>query len=214
MIESALRRPLPGRSVQATMSPPVMAAQVDRWQVPQAHRKAAVLLLLYPAASGVAIALIKRSHYAGPHSGQIALPGGAWEQGESLQQTALREAEEEVGVDVNEVRLLGALSPLYIPVSNFNIHPFVAVAGSRPQFYPDPVEVAEVIETPMARLLHPACRGEMERDLGRWGRSLVPHFDISGHLVWGATAMILAEFLSLFELADSGIDSDLIQPGC
>ncbi|MCG2634733.1 MAG: CoA pyrophosphatase [Gammaproteobacteria bacterium] len=199
-LEAAFSGPLPGRSAQATMSPRRMAAQqVDRWDPPALHRKAAVLLLLYPGAAGTTIVLIRRPQYEGVHSGQIALPGGAWETGESLLQTALREAEEEVGVDPAGLRVLGGLSQLYIPVSNFNIHPFVAVAERQPVFQPDPIEVAEIIQVPLGHLLHPDSRGESERDLRSWGPTLVPHIDAEGHVIWGATAMILAEFLNLLE---------------
>jgi 8-oxo-dGTP pyrophosphatase MutT (NUDIX family) len=114
-----------------------------------------------------------------------------------LQTTALREAQEETGVLPDTLSIIGQLSPLYVPASNFCIYPFVAFSSVRPVLQPDPIEVAELIEVPLSLLLDPTIRKERTRYLNNYGERLVPYFDVYGHQVWGATAMMLEEFLTL-----------------
>ena len=183
---------------------PYHGSMDDRWlAIPDQHRQAAVLLLLYPnRASGdsqTTLALIRRPDYSGPHSGQIALPGGRREGEENLQQTALRETHEELGVDPATLTLLGALSPLYVRASNHLVYPFVASAATRPDFVPCPREVAQVIETPLTRLLDPRYRGFEVMRFEPVGRVRVPYFALPGARIWGATGMILGEFLTVLE---------------
>ncbi len=130
------------------------------------------------------------------HANQVSLPGGAVEPEESPADAALREAWEEISVDPAEVRIAGELSPLHIPVSGFVLHPFVGTTERRPEFEPDPREVARILEIPLDRLTDPATLREEGREFrGRTYR--VPYFDVGGVKVWGATAMILSEFLTL-----------------
>ncbi|HEY0676072.1 MAG TPA: CoA pyrophosphatase [Immundisolibacter sp.] len=183
---------------------PYRGSMDERWlAIPQDHREAAVLLLLYPAVGGhTALALIRRPDYEGPHSGQVALPGGRREGGEALAHTALRETQEELGVDPASLDLLGALSPLYVRASNHLVYPFVASAATRPDFVPCPREVAAVIETPLERLRNPRYRGFEVVRFESLGRVRVPYFALPGTRIWGATGMILAEFLTVLEQAD------------
>jgi 8-oxo-dGTP pyrophosphatase MutT (NUDIX family) len=133
------------------------------------------------------------------HSGQISLPGGGWEAGDaSLQETALREAHEEIGITTDGLEILGALTPLYIPPSRNVIHPFVAYMPQRPTFDPDPREVAELLEVPLHLLLDPATQRE-EDWIWRGAPLHVPFYAVGGHKVWGATAIVLAEFLALLD---------------
>lgn len=202
---AALSGPLPGRTGQARMAPAPYRGNMDeRWlAIPQDHREAAVLLLLYPGAGGhTALALIRRPDYDGPHSGQVALPGGRREGDEALAHTALRETREELGVDPAALDLLGALSPLYVRASNHLVYPFVASAARRPDFVPCPREVAAVIETPLERLRNPRYRGFEVVRFESLGRVRVPYFALPGTRIWGATGMILAEFLTVLEQAD------------
>jgi 8-oxo-dGTP pyrophosphatase MutT (NUDIX family) len=130
------------------------------------------------------------------HGGQVSLPGGVVDPGETFEQAALREAHEEVALALDEVRVLGALTPLDIPVSGFRLHPIVAVHAGRPQLTPSDGEVARILEVGVDELLNPGhfVTSERERD----GFALtVPAFRIAGVEVWGATAMVLAEFLAL-----------------
>ncbi|GAB4431697.1 MAG: CoA pyrophosphatase [Anaerolineae bacterium] len=199
-LQQALQGPLPGEAAQRQMAPAAIHNGPNRWETPADCRKAGVLILLYPHATlnprpEPHLVLIRRPDYGGVHSGQIALPGGRREPGESLQATALREAQEEVGINPREVTVLGQLSPLYTPPSNFCIYPFVALSSEKPAFKPDNREVAELIEAPLRLFLDPAVRREEIWHLGNYGERRVPFFHIFNHKIWGATAMILSEFL-------------------
>jgi 8-oxo-dGTP pyrophosphatase MutT (NUDIX family) len=130
------------------------------------------------------------------HGGQVSLPGGVVEPGETFEQAALREAHEEVALPLAPVRVLGALTPLDIPVSGFRLHPIVAVTETEPALTPADAEVANILEVAVDELLDPAnlVRTRRERDGVTY---VVPAFRICGHEIWGATAMVLAEFLAL-----------------
>jgi 8-oxo-dGTP pyrophosphatase MutT (NUDIX family) len=135
------------------------------------------------------------------HGGQVSLPGGVVEPGETHEQAALREAHEEVGLPLAPVRVLGALTPLDIPVSGFRLHPIVAATDARPRLTPADAEVAHILEVPVHALLDAAnfVRTARERDGVRY---MVPVFRVGGHDVWGATGMVLAEFLTLLGWPD------------
>lgn len=202
-VRQALAGPLPGQPAQIEMAPqPPADSKVNRWDNPDDCRKAGVLLLLYPHitlanSSELHLVLIRRAEYPGAHSGQISLPGGQHEAGETLQETALRETYEEVGVLPKTVEMMGQLTALYTPPSHFCIYPFVAYRSSRADFNIDPLEVAELIEAPLSLLLDPAIYKEEIWHFKKYGTRRVPFFDVFGHKVWGATAMILKEFLTL-----------------
>ena len=130
------------------------------------------------------------------HGGQVSLPGGVVEPGETFEQAALREAHEEVALPRDGVRVIGALTPLDIPVSGFRLHPIVAVTGTRPELTPADAEVAHILEVGVDQLLDPATLADTMRE--RDGiRYQVPGFHVGGREIWGATAMVLAEFLAL-----------------
>lgn len=164
-------------------------------------RQAGVLLLLYPIGGALHLPLTVRTSDLEHHGGQIALPGGGWEEGDrSLQETALREAREEIGVAAEDMEIIGLLTPLYIPTSNNVIHPVVAYMPQRPAFRLDTREVAELLEVPLSLLLDPATR--REEDWAWHGATLhVPFYAVGRYKIWGATAIVLAEFLAL--LGDS-----------
>lgn len=190
----ALDQRLPGAEAQAMMSPRPRGgwpAGVD----PARARDAAGLLLLFPVDGLAHLVLTVRSEHV-RHGGQVSLPGGVVEAGETFERAALREAHEEVAVSAAEVRVLGRLTPLDIPVSGFRLHPVVAALDRRPLLQPSDREVARILEIPVATLLNPAT---LEwRAMARGGLSLdVPAFVTQGVTIWGATAMVLAEFLAL-----------------
>jgi 8-oxo-dGTP pyrophosphatase MutT (NUDIX family) len=189
-----MRRPLPGRRAQVAMAPDPRPLDAPPGVRP---RQAGVLLLLYPIDAVLHLVLTVRTSVLNHHSGQISLPGGGWEEGDaSLEQTALREAREEIGIATGALELLGPLSSLYVPPSNNAVHPFLAFAPQRPTFHPNPLEVADLLEVPIDVLLDPATR--REEDWTWRGAPLhVPFFAVGPHKVWGATAIILAEFLAL-----------------
>jgi 8-oxo-dGTP pyrophosphatase MutT (NUDIX family) len=202
-VRAAMRGPLPGFTAQITMAPRPRAFSPP----PGVEaRQAGVLLLLYPIRGLLHLALTVRTASLNHHGGQISLPGGGWEEGDaSLQETALREAQEEIGIATDGLELLGSLTPLYVPPSNNLVHPLVAYAQQRPALRPDPTEVAELLEVPLHLLLDPATRRE-EDWMWRGARLHVPFYAVGEHKVWGATAIILAEFVALLTTAERAID--------
>jgi 8-oxo-dGTP pyrophosphatase MutT (NUDIX family) len=177
--------------------------------LPRDCRKGGVLLLLYPRADRLHLVLTRRTETVRSHKGQISLPGGAREGDEPLVQTALRETCEELGVSLASTDVIGPLSALYTPPSNFCIYPFVAYQSVTPAFRPHPIEVAEVLEAPLALLIDPSIRKEEFWADPRFDSPRrVPFFQVQGQVVWGATAMILSELVTLLEdeQSDRGID--------
>lgn len=142
------------------------------------------------------VLLTVRADTLGRHGGQVSLPGGVIDPGETFEQAALREAHEEVGLPQDHVRVLGALTPLDIPVSGFRLHPIVGAIETRPHLTPSYGEVARILEIPLDALFAPGCVVHTPRE--RDGvRLTVPGFHVADVEIWGATAMVLAEFLSL-----------------
>ncbi len=193
-----LAGPLPGKIAQMRMAPRLQSSSGESYDTPRDDaRRGGVLALFYPQAERLYIPLILRPTYTGVHSGQVGFPGGGYEALDAdLTATALREAYEEVGVHPDEVTVLGHLTPLYVYASNYLVQPTVAWVDYRPDFRPDPYEVAQIIEAPLQDLLNPANRQVENWDLrGRSGE--VAFFAIAGQTIWGATAMMLSELLSL-----------------
>ncbi|MBC7851826.1 MAG: CoA pyrophosphatase [Pirellulaceae bacterium] len=159
-------------------------------------RQAAVLVLAYPHEGEWYVPTMVRSHSLKEHAGQIALPGGSVDAGETPAQTALREFEEELGASRGEIDVLGALTPIYVFNSNFYVRPFLGLCLARPDFQPNAAEVAELIEIPLRALLSP--ENHSSHQIHRRGITFrVPHIQIGQHRVWGATCMILAEVMAL-----------------
>jgi 8-oxo-dGTP pyrophosphatase MutT (NUDIX family) len=202
VLESTLRqrlaRPLPGPDAQRRFAPRPLR---DEWAPdlePDTARRAAVLLLIYPSDAGAVVPLTLRHSDLPQHAGQVSLPGGAIDPGESAQMAALREAHEELGVPPADVRVLGPLSTLWVLVSNFVVHPFVGLTDRPPIFRTDPREVDALVTARLADICDPARLQWRRRE--RDGHLIdYPYFDLGGHQVWGATAMILGEFACLFD---------------
>jgi 8-oxo-dGTP pyrophosphatase MutT (NUDIX family) len=176
----------------------------DRSGFPPA-RPAATLLLVYPGAGGELTAPLTVRHAdLRAHAGEISLPGGAVDPTDaSRQATALREAHEEVGVDPREVEIAGVLDDIWIPVSNFEIRPFVGTAGTRPALDPQTDEVAEIVELPLSHLLTDGVVSEELIEGPGWVlRAAVYRY--AGHRIWGATARTLAMFAAV--LREAGIE--------
>lgn len=157
-------------------------------------RQGGVLALLYALEDETHIVLTKRVDGLNSHAGQVSFPGGRREDGEALEQTALREAEEEIGVNRGEITILGELTSLYIMPSDYEVHPFVAWHDGRPTFVRQASEVAEILEVSLAHLLDPTNRHEEPWTI-RGYELQVPYFQVAEHKIWGATAMMLGEFL-------------------
>jgi 8-oxo-dGTP pyrophosphatase MutT (NUDIX family) len=197
-LATRLASPLPGPAAQWRFAPTPAA---DGWApdlTPETARRAAALILIHPGPDGPAVPLTVRHAGLPQHAGQVSLPGGAIDPGESPAGAALREAEEEIGVPADDVRLLGQLSTLWIAVSNFVVYPFVGVTDVMPGFRVHPAEVSELIDVPLADLRD---RRKLKWARREWREIDVdyPYFDLAGKTVWGATAMMLGEFACLFE---------------
>ncbi|MAO46924.1 MAG: coenzyme A pyrophosphatase [Crocinitomicaceae bacterium] len=160
-------------------------------------RQASVVWLMYPEKGEWKGVLIKRAAYDGVHSGQIGFPGGEREAADGSDlECALRECWEEVGVKLDKGDVVGALTPLYIQPSKFYVRPYFAVVDKKPQFVLDPKEVSEVLFICVDRL----CGEELWSDF-KMKEGLVPGFELDGNVVWGATAMILAEISECIKFA-------------
>jgi len=225
-LEAALARELPGVAAQARMAPMPRRQWPPGFNVARV-RHAAGLLLVFPgttinaepaghadenqkenlrvlrarrlpssASSSRAHIVLTVRGDTPRHAGQVSLPGGVVEPGETFEQAALREAHEEVALDVSQVRVIGALTPLDIPVSGFRLYPVVATTSARPRLMPADGEVAHILDVALDALIDPANTRSADRL--RDGIALrVPAFSVEGHEIWGATAMVLAEFLTL-----------------
>ncbi len=204
-LRTRLASTLPGLEAQLTMAPQPRPGW-DPHAVPPDLRPAAGLLLVYPHAGVWQVPLTLRASALRHHTGQVSLPGGRVDAGESFEQTALREAFEEIGLAPGAVEILGRLSPLHIPVSNHLLHPVVAIAFERPVFAIAEAEVERLIEVPLSHLRGPeAVRWELRtRERPRSVLMDVPYFDVDGARVWGATAMVLAEFLAVLDAVVAG----------
>ena len=195
-LRASLAAPLPGLEAQRRMAP----RPRRNWrpgELPDGVRDAAAVLLIYPVDGQATLALTQRAEALRLHAGQVSLPGGRLEPGETAVAAALREAHEEVGADPAALIHLGALTALHIPVSGHLLQPIVAASCTRPDFFAHDGEVARIIEAPLATLAAPATR-----ELRHWVYEgidfAIPGFAIDDVFVWGATAMVLAEFLALF----------------
>lgn len=165
-------------------------------ELPGQARVGGVLLLLYCHQQTMHLVLTRRRDDLNSHAGQISFPGGKQEPEETAVQTALRETEEEVGVSGTGISILGELTSIYIPPSDFEVHPFVGWinGGKRPSFVPETREVAEILEVTLPHLLDPNTR-EVGPIPVHGATYTVPYYNVSGHKVWGATAIMLSEFL-------------------
>jgi 8-oxo-dGTP pyrophosphatase MutT (NUDIX family) len=192
---------LPGLEAQLRFMPTPPRTGWTPGEFPSDARIAAGLLLLYPGERGASIPLTVRASHLKRHAGQISLPGGATDEGETLVQAALREAHEEIGVDPARVRILGQLTPVHVLVSGFTLHPIVGITDERPEFNPAPHEVEDVIEVSIEDLQNASNIRHGTRT--REGVAIeYPYFDLRGSHVWGATAMILGEFICLLAQSD------------
>ncbi len=159
---------------------------------------AAVLILLFPVKQDIRFFLTKRTNVVQHHKGQISLPGGAWEEGEQLWETALRETNEEIGVRAERIQFMGALTPLFVPVTGFLIHPFVGWVDDKPETYPDPTEVESLFAVSVSALMDQnSCQRE-EQTIRDYVFD-VPYFLLNKQKVWGATSMVLSEFKTVLK---------------
>lgn len=194
---------LPGKSAHLTMAP---FHRIDslKFEVnpPKEAIRSSVLILLIPSEFGLETVLIKRNIYNGIHSGQISFPGGKCDKEDSdITETACREAYEELGIRTQDYKIIGHLSRLYVPPSNYLIYPVLAISDKRPDYKPDPREVSEFIHVPISKF-NPANSQICKVEAGPSLTVEAPAYVVEGHVIWGATAMILAELYQVAAAAD------------
>jgi 8-oxo-dGTP pyrophosphatase MutT (NUDIX family) len=199
-LRERLTHPLPGLSAQERMMGRVV--KMPR-TVPDNAKLSAVLCLLFPVEAELHVLLMKRKEDKTVHSGQVSFPGGKYDETDvDLKVTALREAREEVGINEHEVEILGSLTSLYIPVSNFNVFPFVGFTRQQPEYNLSHNEVAYTLEVPLNELLHADRKTVTEVVSPKFPdvKRKVNAYQLSdGTIIWGATAMVISELEAVLE---------------
>jgi 8-oxo-dGTP pyrophosphatase MutT (NUDIX family) len=197
---NAFQKPLPGKSSHdKLMSYHRPDAHVARLRVPS-PKESAVIMLLFERKELWHTLFIERPTNQGTHSGQLAFPGGKLEANETHAEAALRETFEEVGIEPQQLEIIGQLTELYIPPSNYIVKPFVAIAREQLTWTINPSEVVRTLEVPLQTLMHIDALGTHTVELNQNGAKLeVSGFLIEDKVLWGATAMMLQEFRQLLE---------------
>ena len=190
-LSNRLKGNLPGESVHKTMFVrpriPFPEINYDKKGIP-----ASVLILLFPKKDDWHFYLTKRTDMVNHHKGQVSLPGGMVENGESRETAALRETNEEIGVGADQIQLIGSLSPFYVPVSGFEMFPFVGWAASEPETSIHDKEVERIFSVSIKDFMAEENQ-KSKKDTLRGIPVIIPYFDLGGEYVWGATSIILSE---------------------
>jgi 8-oxo-dGTP pyrophosphatase MutT (NUDIX family) len=197
---------LPAQEAHIKMAPKERMDSLKNLDIGSKNPKmAAVMMLFYPKNGKTHLVLIVRNSYKGVHSAQIAFPGGKYEpEDEIFSNTALRETHEEVGIHPEKMEIIKTFTPMYIPPSNFMVHPFLGISKTEISFIPDPTEVANIIELPLSVFLSDAILTNVKLSTSYATDSSVPAFKIEEYIVWGATAMMLSELKDVLkEVLDS-----------
>lgn len=197
ILNNELNNELPGFEYQKLMSPSIREHAL-KTSDPGIARDSSVLLLFYLKNGQLYLPFIKRTTGNTSHSGQISLPGGKYEESDANRTiTAIRETNEELGVECKKIKILGFLTELYIPISNFMVLPVLGYCEKRPDFTLNEFEVEEIIEMPMAQLLNEDNISEFTIEKNGF-KIHAPYFKAKEHKIWGATAMILSELREIF----------------
>ena len=190
-------QPLPGHeSIMQKMAPYRLKLKIE---TNASTRRSAVLMMFYPKGEDIFLPLILRPQYDGVHGGQMAFPGGRAElKDKDIQATALREAQEEIGIKATDVKVIKNLTELFIPPSNMFCQPVIGYMPTRPDFYPDEREVAGIFEVSISEILDPSI--VQVRTVETRGEKLeTPCFVIQEQIVWGATALMIAELVEVLQ---------------
>lgn len=206
----SLSNKLPGKKAHLIMAPDHRVNSLSLEKAPPANAiNSAVLVLLVPSLNEWEVVLIKRNFYNGIHSGQVSFPGGKCDKNDSdITYTACREAFEELGIEREDFKIIGQLSRLYVPPSNYVIYPVLATSTNRREYNPDPREVAGYIHAPLS-CFNPSLitRSRVQAGPDEWIEA--PSYVIDEHVIWGATAMIIAE---LYQVAAAEASTSFIKP--
>jgi len=198
-LKDRLQKPLPGDLAhQQMMAQPI--GQRFKMKHEKPPKKGAVMIVLYPDEGKIYFPLMQRPPYQGIHGGQVSLPGGKKEDSDKdLIETAIRETFEEIGVRISESEIIGSLSDLNVTASNFIVKPVISILYKKPDFVKDPREVEHIFKAEVQHLIHPQTLQEKELTVAQEVRLKAPFFDIEEKVVWGATAMILSEFVEILK---------------
>lgn len=199
-LEQRLQQPLPGMEAQFKMASRFrLPVDMEQFDLSKA-RKGAVLILLFPHKDKIYTVLTLRPSYNGVHGGQVSFPGGKIDpEDESLAATALRETEEEVGIDKTAIKIIGNLTNLYIPPSNFLVSPFIGITDKKPMLTKNEREVEKIIEVPITYFLDESIKGKKIITPSEFISFEAPYYNVEGHTVWGATAMMLSEMMEVIK---------------
>ncbi|SOC81402.1 NUDIX domain-containing protein [Salinimicrobium sediminis] len=195
---------LPGEEAHFKLAPMLRLQELENLKIEEKNsKKAAVMAVFYPGQQEeTKFVLILRKTYQGVHSNQVGFPGGRVEpEDRDLAHTALRETEEEVGIPQHEVEVIKELTRLYIPPSNFWVHPFMGIMKRTPILIPQEEEVESVLEINLLDFLNDSCLTRETLSTSYAKEIEVPAFVLGGHIVWGATAMMLSEMKDILEQA-------------
>ncbi len=192
-----LQAPLPGALAHEPLRARPSGSVIPDFTHKLPPKPGSVLILLHEEAGSIKFPLIKRPQYLGAHSGQVSLPGGKAEAGETSIETALREGEEEIGIRASAVKVLGTLSEFFVMPSNFMVTPVIGFVEGSPQFKGDQHEVERILQGSMQDLLKADAIREKEILAAGRFKMWAPHFEVEHEIVWGATAMMLNELRTI-----------------
>lgn len=192
-LQQRLQQPLPGAEAHEPLRATPTGLIKPKFDHSLPPKLGSVMILLYPDGGQIKFPLTKRHEYLGAHGGQVSLPGGKAEPGETAIETALRETEEEIGVKAQQIKVIGELSQFFVMPSNFMVIPVVGFVEQRPVYQAQQSEVVRIIEGDISDLIRPDAIRTKEILAAKMYPMLAPHFEIEGEVVWGATAMMLNE---------------------
>jgi 8-oxo-dGTP pyrophosphatase MutT (NUDIX family) len=195
-----LQQPLPGEDTQYLMAPLGRSQIKDLQPENYQPRKSAVMILLFQQENSIKTIFIERPIYEGVHSGQVAFPGGKFEDSDiDLKQTALRETFEEVGIQPEKIEVIGQLTDLYIQPSNFLVSPYIGFTNELPNFIANSREVQQIVTYNLFDLNNDDIKSEKEITFSGGFKLKTPYYEIQGLTVWGATAMMISELNAIIE---------------
>ena len=202
-IKYILNNPLPGEEAHEKIMSYNRAQAVDARLMDPHPKESAVMMLLFPHLDELCTLFIVRPENQAVHSGQMSFPGGKKEIGETMLETALRETNEEIGIATDTIDVIGQLTEIFIPPSHFLVQPFIGFLPELPELTPNADEVSKILIEPVSNLMNASTILKKKIFIPKFERTLeVPYFDVQGHTLWGATAMMVFELKFALEKAN------------